>query len=80
MSGLAWDVMFELGTSTATFTHAVPLVPHHDLRELCAIVQPPAVGVSLAPGVRSDGYVLGCSIALRDDEESIALLHYILYL
>ena len=34
--------------------------------------------VSLAPGVRSDGQVLGRSPAFRDYEESIALEHYIL--
>jgi hypothetical protein len=34
--------------------------------------------VSLAPGVRSDGQVLGRSLAFRDDEESIALEHHIL--
>ena len=34
--------------------------------------------VSLAPGVRSDGQVLGRSLAFRDYEESIALEHYIL--
>jgi hypothetical protein len=34
--------------------------------------------VSLATGVRSDGHVLGRSLAFRDDEESIALKHYIL--
>jgi hypothetical protein len=37
--GLAWDVLFELGTSRAPFTHAVRLVAPHDLRERYAIVQ-----------------------------------------
>ena len=36
---LAWDILFELGTSNAPFTHAVRLVAPHDLRGLCAIVQ-----------------------------------------
>src|SRR4029453_16109291 len=34
--------------------------------------------VSLATGVRSDGHVLGRSLAFRDYEKSIALKHYIL--
>jgi hypothetical protein len=37
--GLAWHVLFELGTSSAPFTHAVRLVAPHDLRDRCAIVQ-----------------------------------------
>lgn len=37
--GLAWDVLFELGTSRAPFTHAVRLVAPDDLRERYAIVQ-----------------------------------------
>jgi hypothetical protein len=36
------------------------------------------VGCSLAPGVRSNGYVLGSPPALRDYEEFIALDHHIL--
>jgi len=37
--GLAWEILFELDTSSAPFTHAVRLVALHDLRERCAIVQ-----------------------------------------
>jgi hypothetical protein len=37
--GLAWDILFELGTSSAPFTHAVRLVSPNDLRDRCAIVQ-----------------------------------------
>jgi hypothetical protein len=35
----AWDILFELGTSIAPFTHAVRLVAPYDLRGRCAIVQ-----------------------------------------
>jgi hypothetical protein len=37
--GLAWDILFELGTSSAPFTHAVRIVSPHDLRDRPAIVQ-----------------------------------------
>ena len=37
--GLGWDVLFELGTSSFPFTHAVRVVSPHDLRDRCAIVQ-----------------------------------------
>ena len=37
--GLGWDVLFELGTSSAPFTHAVQIVSPHDLRDRFAIVQ-----------------------------------------
>jgi hypothetical protein len=33
------DILFELDTSSAPFTHAVRLVAPYDLRERCAIVQ-----------------------------------------
>jgi len=37
--GLAWDILFELDTSSDPFTHAVRVVAPYDLRERCAIVQ-----------------------------------------
>jgi hypothetical protein len=37
--GLGWDVLFELGTSRAPFTHAVRLDAPRDLRDRSAIVQ-----------------------------------------
>ena len=36
---LAWDILFELDTSSDPFTHAVRVVAPYDLRERCAIVQ-----------------------------------------
>ena len=42
--GLAWDFLFELGTSSAPFTHAVRLIAPYDLQGRYAIVQPTLVG------------------------------------
>jgi hypothetical protein len=39
--GLAWDLRFELGTSSIPFTLAVRIVSPHDLRDRCAVRHDP---------------------------------------